>query len=223
MKVLGVILALALTVATASANITDPKCNGVIHGVALNQDGQPVRRIQLMLLPMEVDVNYILPRAITNEMGAYRFENVCSGRFTVVVDDEQAGYPSFIWAADFLDGPKSMPQEVSIVPGGAEVELAVAVSSKAGVLDLRVRNRRTGREIKNVQVMLRSKRSNRDWIAFNSDDRNVLAPSNTELLLRVKADGFREWQEAAGEGKPIRLRPGAHLKVKAQLEPEQIQ
>jgi hypothetical protein len=190
------------------------------HGVALNEDGQPVRRVQLMLLPIGTDVNDILPRTITDEAGAYRFENICPGQFTVVVEDEGAGYPSFVWAAYFLDGTKNKTQEVSIAPRGPEVELPVPVPSKAGVLDLRVRNRRTGREIKNVQVILKSQGSNRDWVTLNSDDRKVHVPFNTDLLLRVKADGFRQWQETAGEGRPIRLAPGGHLIVKARLESE---
>jgi hypothetical protein len=218
MKILAVIAVLALTAVAASANITDPKCNGVVHGVALNEDSQPVPRVGLMLLPLGVDLAYVLPTTTTNEAGLYRFENVCPGRFTVVVEDERAGYPSYVWAAYFLSETKL--QEVVLVPGGAEVELPVPVPPKAGVLDLRVRNRRTGDEITNVQVILKPQHSNHDWITFNSDAGMLLVPSNTDLLLRLKSDGFRQWKEAANKGTPIRLQPSAHLTVEAELEPQ---
>jgi len=221
MKMLPIVAVLALTAATAFANITDPKCNGVLHGVALNADGQPVPRVQLMLLPLGIDVDYVLPTTTTDQAGAYRFENVCPGRFTVVVEDEQAGYPSYVWAAYFLnEETKKKTQEVSLAPGRSEVELPVPVPSKAGVLDLRVHNRRTGSKIRNVQVILKPQHSNGDWITFNSDTEELLVPSDTNLLLRVNADGFREWRDAAKTGKQIRLPPSAHLTVEADLEPQ---
>lgn len=218
MKIPAVIAVLALTAVAATANITDPKCSGVLHGAALNEDNQPVPRVGLMLLPLGVDLAYILPTTTTNEAGLYRFENVCSGRFTVVVDDERAGYPSYVWDAYFLSEAKL--QEVVLIPGGSEVELPVSVPPKAGVLDLRVRNRRTGDEITNVQVILKPQHSDHAWITFNSDAGKLLVPSNTDLLLRLKSDGFRQWKEATNKGKPIRLQPSAHFTVEAELEPQ---
>jgi hypothetical protein len=166
-------------------------------------------------------VNGARPRTTTDEAGAYRFENVCPGRFTVVVEDERAGYPSYVWAAYFLnEETKRKTQEVSLAPGRSEVELPVPVPPKAGVLDLQVHNRRTGSKIRNVQVILKPQHSNGDWITFNSDTEELLVPSNTDLLLRVNADGFREWRDAAKTGKQIRLPPSAHLTVEADLEPQ---
>lgn len=47
----------------------------------------------------------------------------------------------------------------------------------------------------------------------------VLIPPDQELLLHVSADGFHEWQESLGRGKPIHVTSGERLKLNVQLAP----
>jgi hypothetical protein len=47
----------------------------------------------------------------------------------------------------------------------------------------------------------------------------ILIPPDKSLLLHISSDGFREWNESIGKGKPIHLASGARLKIDVQLEP----
>ena len=47
----------------------------------------------------------------------------------------------------------------------------------------------------------------------------ILVPPDRNLLLHVKSDGFREWDESLGTGKPLNVPSGSRLKLDVQLEP----
>ena len=52
-----------------------------------------------------------------------------------------------------------------------------------------------------------------------SSDRMVLVPPDKNLLLHVKSDGFREWDESIGMGKPVNVPFGNRLTLEVQLDP----
>ncbi len=216
MKALTALLGMALLAASASAMITDPTCSGILHGVASNVTNQPVPGIRLMLWPIRIDLDYILPTTTTNEVGEYWFEHVCEGRFTVVVDDERTGYPPAIWS--FLLGKRL---EAELTPEHLRIELPVVVPPKTASLDVIVRDSRTNAAVPGPRVMLRaSKVKMHDWITINRGlGEPVLLPANTDLLCRVVAKGYREWQGGKKRGKQIRLGPEAHLTLNVELEP----
>jgi hypothetical protein len=49
--------------------------------------------------------------------------------------------------------------------------------------------------------------------------RVILVPPEKSLLLHVASDGFREWDESVGKGRPLRLASGTRLTLDVQLEP----
>jgi hypothetical protein len=215
MKALAALVGMALLTASASAMITDPTCSGILHGVASNVTSQPVPGIRLTLWPIGVDLGYILPTTTTNE-GEYWFEHVCEGRFTVVVDDEQTGYPPAYWS-DLL----GYKHEARLTPENPRIELPVAVPPKAASLKVIARNSRTNAAVPTLRVMLRtSKVKMYDWVTINHDPREpLLLPANTDLLCRVVAKGYREWQGGRKRGEQIRLGPESHLTLNVELEP----
>jgi hypothetical protein len=50
--------------------------------------------------------------------------------------------------------------------------------------------------------------------------RAVLVPPGKNLLIHVNSDGFREWDESVGRGKPVNLQSGENLTLDVSLEPE---
>jgi hypothetical protein len=217
MKLLAMLCALLLISGRSRAEITDPSCSGVLHGIAENTEHQPVPSIRLVLRPIGIDLDYILPTTTSNEAGAYSFEHVCAGRFTVLVDDERAGYPPEIWS--YLLGYK---HEAKVTSSHVRIELPVVVPPKAALLKIVARNRRTNVSIPTLQIMLRtSKVKMYDWITMkNESSQPLLLPANTDLLCRVLARGYREWEEGRKKGKQIRLAPSGHITFDVQLEPE---
>ena len=47
----------------------------------------------------------------------------------------------------------------------------------------------------------------------------ILIPPDKDFLLHISSDGFREWNESIGKGKPVNLASGARLKIDVRLEP----
>jgi hypothetical protein len=70
-------------------------------------------------------------------------------RFTVVVDDEAAGYPPSIWS--YLLGSRT---EVVLTLEHLNMELPVAVLPKAAPLKFVIHDNRKNTSIRNIQVKL---------------------------------------------------------------------
>jgi len=208
-----------LVLVTASAQQKDePLRKGVIHGIAIGQDGLPEKRIGLTAEPLGVALGAMLPHTRTNDAGEYRFESVpWWGRYTVYGDDENEGYSSF------STGPAgdSSPPEVQITPEHPEGEMRVLLPPRAGFIQVHLTNQKTGAGISGMRIALMPTESPTSPLFTMSCYANkvVLIPPDKNLLLHISSDGFHEWNESIGQGKPIRLASGARLKIDVQLEP----
>jgi len=208
-----------LLLATAIAQQHDePHPKGVIYGIAINQEGQPAKRIGLTAEPLGVGLAAKLPHTSTNDAGEYRFEDVpWWGRYTVYADDENEGYSSF------STGPAgdSSPPEVELTPEHPEAELKVLLPPRAGFIQIHLTNQRTGAGISGMRVALMPTESPTSPLLTMSCYSNqvILVPPDKSLLLHVTSDGFHEWHESVGRGKPIRLSSGTRLTLAVQLEP----
>jgi len=215
---LGFVVLLMLHVTSAQRN-DGPKPSGrVIHGIAVTEDGQPAKQIALTAKPLGVAVGAILPHSRTNSVGEYRFENVpWWGRYTIYADDEEAGYSSFSTGS----GGNSAPSEVEITPEHPEAQLTVVIPPKAGFIYIHLTNRKTGADISGMRVALMTEKDPVLPVATMSCYSNqvILVPPDTNILLHITSDGFREWDESAGKGKAVRLASGTRLKLDVQLEP----
>jgi hypothetical protein len=208
-----VVVLIAATAATASAKITDPTCNGILYGIAVNGENQTVSGIRVMLWPIGVDLGYVLPTTKTTEAGEYSFEHVCAGRFSVVVDDELAGYPPSFWSY-FLDNAP----EVELTAEHLQVELPVIVPEKAASITIVARDARTNATIRVLEITLRASKASSITVEHDSSE-PLLLPANTDLLCRLVADGYREWPDGKKGAKHFRLAPADRMSIKVDLEP----
>jgi hypothetical protein len=212
-----VFVGLLLLAASAQQN-DESQPKGVIHGIAIGQNGKPAKRIGLTAEPLGVPLAALLPHTRTNDAGEYRFENVpWWGRYTVYADDEDAGYSSF------STGPAddASPPEVELAPEHPEAELRVLLPPKAGFIQLHLTNQRTGAGISAMRIALMHYENPVSPVLTMSCSSNhvILIPPDTSLLLHITSDGFREWNESIGRGKLIHLGSGSHLKLDVQLDP----
>lgn len=219
MKPLAVI-AFALAVASTSfaASVTDPSCHGILYGVAVDANQKPASGVKLALDPLGMSLSYPLPTAVTDNVGAYRFEHLCAGRFTVLVDLEKEGYPPSIWT--YILGKTG---EVKLTAQRPTAELRVFLPPKAATLDVIVINSRNRKPITKYGVMLKvAGIPGRDWVTFlveHGDSRAIALPSDTDLFCRISSSGFLVWPEGSRKGKFIRLEAGTRTILTVDLEP----
>lgn len=218
MKIARVFVGLLLVAAASAQQNDEPRPKGLIHGIAIGQDGQPAKRIGLTAGPLGVPLAARLPYTRTNDAGEYRFDNLPGwGRYTVYPDDENAGYSIFSTGPD---GDTS-PPEVDLSPEHPEAELNVVLPPRAGFIQVHLTNQRTGACISAMRVALMAieKPSSPLFTMSCYSKHVILVPPNKSLLLHITSDGFREWNESIGKGKLINLSSGGHLKIGVQLEP----
>ena len=155
---------------------------------------------------MGVPLATALPHTRTNDIGEYRFEHLpWWGKYSVYAEDDDAGYSLFSTGEGHND-----PPEVELTPERREAELKVYLPPKAGFVNIHSTNRRNGAEISGMRVALMPAENPVSPLFTMScySDHVVLVPPNKDLLLHVTSDGFREWDESVGKGKPINLSSG---------------
>jgi len=191
---------------------------GTIYGIAIGQDGQPAKGIELNARPLGVFVfRMMLPHARTNDVGEYRFENLDWGRYTVFAEDEKAGYSSLSTGPS---GDRS-PPEVELSPAHPDAEFKVYLPPKAGFLQIHLTNRRTGGGIGGVQVsVLPIENPELPLFTVSCGSTHViLVPPDKNLLIHVTSEGFREWDESVGKGRAINIPSGTRRRLAMRLEP----
>ena len=119
----------------------------MIHGIAIDQEGQPAIGIILAADPLGVPGGR-LSRVKTNSAGEYRFEHLNWGRYTVYAEDEGAGYSSY------STGPADHTQSsaVELTPEHWEAEHKVQLPPKAGFLEIHLTARGSDASIFGMHV-----------------------------------------------------------------------
>lgn len=219
----ALILALLMPSRTvAQRSVQSPQCKGIIRGTASDSEGQLVREIMVVAWPLGVNLGVILPRVRTDQAGKYRFEQLCPGRYTVLAEDEKAGYPrSSPDLFEFLYGRRVA--EVKLTAKQLQAELRVQLPAKPARMHIHMTDRATNVEITKFTIEMivpGQHRSPEIKYEFSPDidDREIEVPPDKDFILHVTADGFHEWSESVGGGKLVHLRAGTQTSLEAQLE-----
>ncbi len=219
-----VLLFLAFPLA-ARACFEDPQAKGVVHGVVLRENGEPVPNFTAVLEMLGVSLGYILPTMKTNERGEFRFEHLYPGRFAVVVENAAEGYPpsGAGWYRILYGGP--IP-EVRITKSKSDAELIVTLPPKPALLDVSLVNSKTKEKISLIELSYTVKPAR--TVETSCDTAKSMSctgppyflfPPDQDVLLHVTSRGFREWKESIGRGKLIRVGYGELITLNIELDP----
>ena len=203
----------------------DPQAKGVVHGIVLRENGEPVPNFTAVLEILGVSLGYILPTMKTNERGEFRFEHLCPGRFAVVVENAAEGYPPSTagWYRILYGGP--IP-EVRITKSKSDAELIVILPPRPARLWVNLVNSKTKEKISQTELSFtvdlpRSVEISCDAAKSMSctDPPYFLFPPDQNVFLHVTSKGFHEWKESVGRGKLVRVACGELLTLNIELDP----
>jgi hypothetical protein len=206
---------LSVTPAAAQNHPGSPNI-GVIYGTVTSQDGLPAKGLIPNAEPLGVARGMALPWTKTNDTGAFRFEHLSLGRYTVFAKDKEEGYSSFSTRAG-----GGHPREVELTSEHSESEFDFRLPPKAGFLLFHLTNQSSGASISGVEVtvMLAGSHPKFSFSIGCSSSQAVLVTSDQNLLPHVKSWGFREWDRSVENEEPLRIAPGNRLTLDVQLEP----
>jgi hypothetical protein len=113
------------------------------------------------------------------------------------------------------------------MPEQPKAEFNPSLPPKAGFIQIHLTNRRTGGAIPAMTIAVKpmekpDARLFTDPHVFTMScysDHVILVPPSENLLLHVKSDGFREWDERVGKGKLVNVPSGSLLMLNVQLDP----
>jgi len=197
--------------------IQSPKCGGTIHGVVFDLARKPTGGISVVAFPLGVDLGALLPSVKADQNGEYQFEHICRGRYTVIAEDLRAGYPIHSpYQEEFLYGTRVIAVRLNWLHRQAEI--SVHLPPKPGSVLLHVRNSKTNSEILKFGVTLRvvgQRRFPEEIFGFtdNPDDREFIVPPDRNMIVLVKADGYKELS------KSISVNSGTRTIVDLDIEP----
>jgi hypothetical protein len=221
-----VLLLLAFSPATRAC-FEDPQAKGVVHGVVLQENGEPVANFTATLEMLGVSLSYLLPQMKTNERGEFRFEHLCPGRFAVVVENAAAGYPptSAAWYRILYGAP--IP-EVRITKSKPDAHLIVTLPPKPAQLDVNLVNSKTKEKLSLIELSFTVNPSRTVETSCDTAKSGTctgppyfLFPPDQNVILHVTSTGFHEWKESVGRGKLVHVGYGELLTLNIELDPIQ--
>lgn len=171
------------------------KCAGIIHGVVYGPSGEHVVGVRVVAFPVGVPLGVLLPKTKTDQRGEYLFEHICHGKYTVMPDDPEAGYPhTSPGQNEFLYGTRTRTVTLSSLHNRAE--LPVNLPARPGILLLHVRDLQTKSEIHRFHLALKvpGQRISPDLGMYfdMNDDNGIPVPSAKAVVLVVNAEGYKD-------------------------------
>ena len=208
---------LIFVVSVNASPIQYADCDGIIHGTVYDLSGHRVPSIRVIAFPVGVALGVQLPREKTDKNGEYRFEHICHGKYTVFVEDPEAGYPhaspeenEFLYVTPMKTLRLSRYHE--------RAEFPVYMPQKPGILLVRIHGSQTKSEILEFAVNLsipKQRKPNWESLYFSEEmtSREFSVPPGREFVLRVDAEGYKELS------KRISVASGAMESIDLSLEP----
>jgi len=192
---------------------------GSIRGVVLTDDGHPVGDAHVYAGVMHGSRILTVLNANTNDFGVFAFPRLAFGKCRVSAEKPESGYLST--APDIFSSRPALT--VVLTPDKTTVTKVIRFGPKAATITGWVRDSLTGDPI---AAHLSLAPANGDgWSTTGTDGQDpfhLMIPANTPVNFGACAEGYEVWRYGNSSSPPrtipLRLRPGATLKVDIKLE-----
>jgi hypothetical protein len=154
--------------------------------------------------------------------GSCTVERLELTRYVVTAKKEEDGYPDLSFG--MYSGHRKN-QYVKLTENAPEASVSIPLGPKAGVLVLKVTNAVTGAPIADPKIILREAANPTQFLSTGlSKSASVLLPADEDILLEVRADGYRLWQLPTPIGsarpKPLHLQSSERVTLSVDMQPQ---
>jgi hypothetical protein len=153
----------------------------------------------------------------TDNQGRFTIKDVPFGTYLVMAGKEEAGYPDSRLA--FYSNP-SVPTCNLVFPTAS---VTVALSPKAGLLEVSTTDAANGKKIESASITLRRVANPNFFITTSALKQQIPVPPKVDVSLEISAPGYETYcyPDRANPARtaPVHLRPGEELKLDIQLHP----
>jgi hypothetical protein len=207
-----------------TANSSQPE--GTISGTVLDEHGQPFKGVQVCTYMIGApsgsrEARGDCPAATTDDAGQFRIDHAAMGTIGVEAIKPDEGYIAFAGT--------SVKQFVTLTSSESSATVVLKLGPKAGVLIPTVKDKFTGKPVKDFQV---------SWTILDSDEadstsggetinqqtRRTIVPPEKYLVLTISAPGYKKWiyHDPSDPSRPafIRFQPGVEKELLVELEPQ---
>ena len=186
---------------------------GSIRGVVVDSGGVPISGAKVNASPLGGWKIVRFVRFVeTDEQGHFLIDRLQLGKYAVFGMKEEAQYPNM--SSSFYSD-NVFPSAV-LTPSVPAAEVRVQLGPKGAVLTGQITSAKNGLPLTDAGFKLTRAAAPNEWLSTSvRPEYSVLIPSNTDVLLEVSAPGFETWNP----GHPLRLSPGAELRLDISLQP----
>ena len=192
---------------------------GSIHGVVVNELGQPVIAAKVFADLLDgLQHAKALISAETDNEGKFTVDRLEWGPYRIDAQKESEGYPDTSF--DFYSEGRTFTASVS--PGKPVANIRVVIGPKAGVISGSIADAITGAPV-NATFNMRRVRSPNMFIGTSVPPQfRVLIPPRTEVLVEVHAPGYNVWYYpgSSSQSAPLRLQSSETVTLDVKLDPK---
>jgi hypothetical protein len=220
---IAVFVLLAPILFSAFVHAADQDNRGVVAGVVVNESGSPVAGAQVMTRDLDSTAAEVfagaVPYAETDAQGRFVYRGLKLGhRYKLYAEKDRDGYPYMMVGIynPHDDGP------IAVASAG-EGDITVPLGPKAGRLTWSVYDAVSGRSIDGPTIFLERTDTGANIGGSGVASEGILAPSGTDLTVKISASGYRDWYHPGTFDKstaaPLRLMPGEERTLQVRLQP----
>jgi hypothetical protein len=215
-----VTVTLAFVIATsAAAQIPN---TGSICGTVLDENGQPAKHAVVVALYLGPHSGP-LPNAQSDNTGHYCLENVPFGQNIPSVVDLEHGYPN-MWNSFYGSRPLGQKSNdvADLSAARPRAVFDFRIPYKAAFLTIHPTDAITGTPKLALiyRVEVQSDPEHRELAGNQKSSEVLLLPPHENILLKVRAPGYREWPYDGSQGYVLNLLPGERKTIDVPLQPK---
>ncbi|MGH9530736.1 MAG: carboxypeptidase-like regulatory domain-containing protein [Terriglobales bacterium] len=192
---------------------------GKIIGTVVDERGTPVPHAQVSPDIRGVFVMSSLVVIVeTDANGRFEINGLAWGSYDLYASKEADGYPNTRFS---ICRTRPAPK-VTLSPGHPTGQATLVIGPQGGVLVVSVRDAVSGAPV-NSQLVLKRADGLGEIMISEPADFHALLPTNTDLSIEIRQQGYKPWSYATRPNSFLRVRSGEQVKIEVEIVPARVE